>query len=237
MDTIYIQEDKFDEVLVRSIVVDDKVYYLSRDIALLLNYSSPASFASIVNKEDILSLDDIYNIYNLSVMDSYIEVLSDIKSFEKGLLTSLLHKAPCGKDYSIKFVTLNGIKSILCRSNKIEPEQFKDLLKFFHIDGLIAKPDREEMSFGCLLSGALKVYNLSIQKQKRIGSYYADYIIPEKNIIIEYDEHNHASYNQEKEQERNRYLESKGYYIIHVNGNIPMNEALGYTIKEIQNLL
>lgn len=234
MDSIIsLQSLFYKEHTIQSVVIEDTSFYLIRDILSLFDYSSVSSIYSIVQKSDILSLQDVYNTYLVSVLNSYTDIPLPIEDFKRNLISGILHKKPSRCDYSIKFINVNGIKSLLARTRKLDDKSLNDLISLFHIEKDIARPEREEMTFYSLLSGALKSFNLSVSKQVRIGKYYADFLIPEKNIVIEYDEHNHISYDTDKEIVREEYIKQRGFSIIRINGDMPMTEALGYALKKL----
>ena len=234
---IFIQPLSYKEYTIHSVVIDDKYFYLVRDIALLFDYTTASSIYSIVQKSDILSLQEMYNTYLIATLNSYIDVPLPIEEFKRSLLSDLLCRKPSRCDYNIKFINENGIKSLLARTRKIDSSSLKAMSSMFHIEKDIARPEREEMTFYSLLSGALKSFNLSVNKQVRVGKYYVDFLIPEKNTVIEYDEHNHISYDTDKEKAREEYIRQRGFSIIRINGDMPMSEAFGYALKELDVLL
>ena len=58
-------------------------------------------------------------------------------------------------------------------------------------------------------------FNLKFKRQIPIGKYIVDFLCEEKNIIIEIDGGQHNSdVNIIKDEERTKFLESKGYKVI-----------------------
>lgn len=55
-----------------------------------------------------------------------------------------------------------------------------------------------------------------IDKQVACGSYKIDIVI-DQDIALECDENGHSNYKKEKEEQRERYIESKGYKLIRYN--------------------
>ena len=60
-----------------------------------------------------------------------------------------------------------------------------------------------------------KFFNLKFKRQVPIGKYIVDFLCEEKNLIIEIDGGQHNSdINIIKDEERTKFLESKGYKVI-----------------------
>ena len=60
-----------------------------------------------------------------------------------------------------------------------------------------------------------KFFNLKFKRQVPIGKYIVDFLCEEKNLIIEIDGGQHNSdTNIIKDEERTKFLESKGYKVI-----------------------
>jgi hypothetical protein len=72
---------------------------------------------------------------------------------------------------------------------------------------------------------------ISVKLQCVIGNYIVDAVI--NNTIVEYDENEHAGYNQDKEKERQDFLIKQGYQVIRINDK----NSIGKNIGIITNMI
>jgi len=92
---------------------------------------------------------------------------------------------------------------------------------------------RKEIEFREKLKKALEGFGLSTLFQHTIGVYRADVCIPEKSIIVEYDESGHPDYCPIAEQKRTACVESKGYSIVRVTDSSSDEYNIGKVFKAI----
>ena len=67
---------------------------------------------------------------------------------------------------------------------------------------------------------------LSFRKQHAIGKYIADFCSPKKKLIIELDGSQHLD-QREYDEERTKYLQSRGYRVIRFWNHQVMNDIEG----------
>ena len=105
------------------------------------------------------------------------------------------------------------------------PDRY-ELLKDF------AKENRREMTESeQVLWGALRKLNCGyhFRRQHPIGDYIADFICLKKNLVVEVDGGYHAEpIQQQSDQWRTDYLESKGYTVIRLK-----NEEISNNLQEV----
>lgn len=93
---------------------------------------------------------------------------------------------------------------------------------------------RLENVFGCMLEDTLKSFNLTIHRQYLCGKYKIDFYIPEINVCIEYDEHDHVDYDQTKEHHRLKYIQEQlNCNIIHVSDANSHSTNVGIVLREL----
>ena len=82
-----------------------------------------------------------------------------------------------------------------------------------------------------------KFFNLKFKRQVPIGKYIVDFLCEEKNIIIEIDggQHN-TDKNIIKDEERTKFLESKGYKVIRFWNN-DINSNLDGVYQKLMDYL
>lgn len=106
-------------------------------------------------------------------------------------------------------LTPNQVKQIFIRTKTKPTREFCEKYNM-SIDFNIVSKTRFEISFGKLLTEALGEFGLEIIPQYRVDNYRVDFYIPSKNIAVEYDEQQHFTKpNQKNDSERQKHIESK----------------------------
>ena len=82
---------------------------------------------------------------------------------------------------------------------------------------------------------AHRVGDIHFRRQHAIGSYIVDFAAPRKKLIIELDGSQHLE-QQEYDEERSAFLESKGYRILRFWNNEVMSD-INSVLTEIWNIL
>lgn len=95
---------------------------------------------------------------------------------------------------------------------------------------------RKEIEFKQTLVEGLKPFNLTVLSQVVDNVYRLDFFIPELNIVIEYDENYHQSYDKDKERERELYIKNKYAKLIRVSDRNTDSYNLGLIIKQIYSI-
>ena len=131
-----------------------------------------------------------------------------------------------GRDHESTIYNLNVLNQLAvveCKNNKLNDvykqlnnlaEDYSDADSLHYLDhpiyyvaeNVCRYSLRLENVFGCMLEDTLREFDLSVERQYKCGKYRIDFYIPEINTCIEYDEHNHAGYNQAKEINRLKYI-------------------------------
>lgn len=106
-------------------------------------------------------------------------------------------------------LTPNQAKQIFIRTKTKPTREFCEKYNM-SIEFNIVSKTRFEISFGKLLTEALEEFGLEIIPQYRVDNYRVDFYIPSKNIAVEYDEQQHFTEpNQKNDSERQKHIESK----------------------------
>lgn len=130
---------------------------------------------------------------------------------------------------------------LLIQKSKTKHIDFKNefknwLVKQKLISNSFIIESRKEIEFYQILSQGLKPFNLTVETQVIDANYRLDFYIPELNIVIEYDENNHQSYDKNKERERELYIKNKYARLIRVSDKNTNSYNLGLIIKQIYSI-
>lgn len=104
------------------------------------------------------------------------------------------------------FINREGMKELLSKTQK--PKSI-DLAKFVGINVHHNKFVRSETDIVNILQNFCVKTGIKCKYQYNVGKYYIDVFLPDLKLAIEIDENDHKYYNQEKENERQRYIEEQ----------------------------
>ena len=205
------------------ISIDGKNYYPLSSLAQILGYSSSHNLTNLINKEYITTMDELYGCYLNYTQDFYSIQPCSYKQFSKGLKSYIsLFRAP------YLFTNKEGVQQVLSRNTISCDKLKKEICEVLNIPSIIHLPSKET-SFYTALEALLKDTNVVIKRQVYIAGYYADIELVglENNVIIEYDENNHAYYDKDMEKQRESVLCQLGYSVIRIDDSkTPLESAL-----------
>lgn len=72
---------------------------------------------------------------------------------------------------------------------------------------------------------------ISFERQKQIGKYSVDICI-NKLLCVEFDENYHYSYNDKREDERDDFLSSSGFEIVHISNTDSFGKSMAIIYKK-----
>ena len=138
------------------------------------------------------------------------------------------------KEYGITLIYETDLLALISKSKRATQQLKNEIVTGLGLLGkVVITENRKELEFRDKLKKALEGFGLSTLFQHRIGKYFADVCIPEKNIIVEYDESGHSNYCPIAEQKRTQYIESKGYAIVRVTDSSSDEYNIGKVFKAI----
>ena len=92
---------------------------------------------------------------------------------------------------------------------------------------------RKELAFCNELSDVLYELGLTLTTQKKVGMFQVDMYIPEKNIVIEYDEYHHKYY-KDRDTKRQQYIEETlGCHTVRIKEEDTLGTSLGKVVKAL----
>lgn len=67
-----------------------------------------------------------------------------------------------------------------------------------------------------------KMLGMKVERQKPIGKYFADFFLPEWNLVLEIDgrEYHYSREAQQKDRERDSFMNQQGYGVVRVTGSM-----------------
>ena len=173
---------------VRIIGTNEDPWFCGRDVCKILEYAN----------------------YRQSLYDN---VEDDNKKSLKDLCVALFksnHKFHYNEE-RMTYINKTGLNQLLLKSKTVNPSTLKGFLELPFIKGLnlnmnIKHTYKEQDCIGAIIEA---YQDCKCYKQFRVSSYFIDLYIPEHNLAIECDEHNHRDRDQEHEKERQQYIEDK----------------------------
>lgn len=141
-----------------------------------------------------------------------------------------------------KFLTKYGVLKLLSCSRNGTYESKKALIDCL-VDMELIDPTEAlshnvypEAKFSDKLVTILKHFNIVCLTRVRYGDYIVDIHIPQINIVIEYDERDHRSYNPDKETKRENDIKHMlGCDIIRVQDSKTDEDNIGYILNKIMS--
>ena len=118
---------------------------------------------------------------------------------------------PCksGSSHKKTYFLTNETATLLQSSYNLKHQYIKQISNI-SVKSIIIGIENSSIGFLC---NSIKSLNIDLLRQYHIGKYIVDLYIPFLNIVVECDELNHILYNQDKESERQKFIEKE----IHCN--------------------
>ena len=181
---------------VRAMEVNNVLWFVAKDVAISLKYSTTQKVTDKVDDDDIISLPK--------------NQLTNLGNWEQS----------GGKD--VKLINEKGLHKILSLTRKIDLKTKQDLYKWLTGKDYLNFISKEvkETKFLHKLHELLNGLNINYINQYKVLNYKIDCYIPSLNVAIEYDENNHNYYSYESHEGRQKEIEKElGCKFIRVNGN------------------
>lgn len=206
---------------VRCIDRNGEPWFVAGDIAKALNYSNP----------------------NEAVRDhcKYVKKVSGIDLYGADTLEGCLRLGIRHNDAVRKYLVINerDLYIFISRSNNISTSRKELIITGFQEHGFLIDhhvKSRDEIDFIEMLSKILIPFDLKIETQFVVGSYYVDGWINGCSLAIEYDENNHSCYDKEIEKQRECYIiKELSCDFIRVSDDKSHSENCGIVIKYIMD--
>lgn len=141
-------------------------------------------------------------------------------------------------------VDYNGAMEIITRCTMISIETKEKLTNWIieiasnyskDVAPVVVLAAKKEVEFFAVVQDMLNEMHIESQCQYYIDEYAVDFYIPEYNIVVEYDEDDHRSYDQEKEKIRQDYITRKlGCYFLRIPDFCNLGKALAKIIIAIK---
>lgn len=204
---------------VRTVLIDNEVWFVGKDIVEDLGYDSGTSYTRFVEKYR----DE----------DDYIKVTKNTPSL-------FINYQELGRKGGYLINEYGVIK--LCKLSPIFSEDTtKNFLKFLNISDKEIIYCRKEIEFLNILETQLKMFGfLKFERQYsklKCGNYRIDLFLPEINIAIEYDETKHKYYTYEQQELRQKLIEEElKCSFIRVSDNKSHIENSAIVLRELMKL-
>lgn len=212
--------------------ISDTLYYPISSLSQILGYSSPQALLSLIDKNNLVPIEELYGSYLIDTQDSYSMQPVSFPFFKKNLKKCIpLFKSP------YYFTNKEGVQQVLSRNTITCDKLKKEICDALNIPSIIHQPSKET-SFYTALFSLLNNTNAVLKRQVYIAGYYADIEVQglDKQVLIEYDENNHRYYNKENEIHREHVLSSLGYTILRVDDSLDPVSSASHIFKQLIKL-
>jgi very-short-patch-repair endonuclease len=177
----------YNQKIVRIFGTNEDPWFCGRDVCEILEYENYRKALMVHIKEDC--------------KNSLKELIVVFKSNHKFFYN----------ESQMCYINKTGLNQLLLKNKTVNPSTLKGFLELPFIKGLnlnmnIKHIYKEQDCIGAIIEA---YQDYKCYKQFRVGSYYIDLYIPEHNLAIECDEHNHRYRDPENEKERQQYIEDK----------------------------
>ena len=201
----------------RTILIEDKEWFIAKDIAELLGYS---------NTKDAI-------IRHCKYSTSFEDILKSGKTPKLNLISVL------GNSWKqTKVIPESDVLRLVLKSKKITVKLKDELISSLNLTKYKILMSRKEIEFGKELIDFIKnIYGFDVICQYQILNYKIDFYIKEFNLCIEFDENSHkinSIKNKDKlrENEISKFLKC-GF--VRVSEDNSIGEQLGLIMKSIIN--
>jgi very-short-patch-repair endonuclease len=197
----------FNKNKLNTFLQDTEIWFIAKEVSEILGYSETSKM--------LRRLDD------------------DEKQIVLRKENTFIPKRFFGNQGSLVLLNTRGLIKAITASRKVG-EQFKiDLLNTLNIEHRYLV-SRKEIKFIENLQEALKPFGFTIETQKKVGKYFVDIYVVEKNVVVEYDENNHSSYSVSQEKQREKtIIENLNCKIIRVSDSQSDSYNIGLVFQEI----
>ena len=199
---------------IRTIIIDDELWFVGRDLASNLGYSRFDNMLRIVDSSMCKN-----------ITPSTYEKFKDIPDI-------------CDNTKILTVLNECGLMTAIQRSSKITQSSKTRLVSYLKdsniINSDIILTSRKEIEFLDSLGKVLEPFGYTIEKQKIILAYRLDAYIEDLNIVIEYDENGHSGYDEIKEKNREYVVKTDlNCEFIRVSDKDSDLWNVGYVLKKI----
>lgn len=197
---------------IRRMLLNNKPYFVGKDVATILGYSNPTKAVSMHCKNGIKEIIPTKN----------------RKEYSKARNAQTMILIPENDLY--RLIQKSKTKSEIYKNNFISWLLNEKLIK----DNILVVETRDEIEFLDKLEESFKPFNIKGIRQYNVLTYRIDYYIPKLKIAIEYDENDHKNYTYEQHELRQKDIEKElGCEFIRISDNNTDAYNIGLILKEI----
>lgn len=197
---------------IRRMLLNNKPYFVGKDVATILGYSNPTKAISTHCKNGIKEIIPTKN----------------RKEYSKARNAQTMILIPENDLY--RLIQKSKTKSEIYKNNFISWLLNEKLIK----DNILVVETRDEIEFLDKLEESFKPFNIKGIRQYNVLTYRIDYYIPKLKIAIEYDENDHKNYTYEQHELRQKDIEKElGCEFIRISDNNTDAYNIGLILKEI----
>jgi len=206
-----ILNNSFEGKSVRTFGFKGEVCFIGKDVAELLGYKNSNETISKHCRKPI-SLDEL-------VRGDYLSIL--IEAFNLG-----------NNGKKVKVIKQGDVLGLIAKSRKLPTSKKEEIIKHFELGDKIVLESRREIEFIHKFKRVLMPFGWEMETQKRVKNYMVDMYFPDFNIVVEFDENGHNSYNKDDEKKREKVIKKElGCTIIRVDDRDDDLFNIGYILN------
>ena len=158
-------------------------------------------------------------------------VIRDIEKIDSLTAKEVFYTNSRGRTYTMYQLSLDGAITLVSnfRVNTKNRGEFLKVLNELRGDKVVVQgAERREIEIMRVVQDMLNELNIKSQREYKILDHRVDLIIPEKGLVIEFDEYHHAYY-QDADKIRQNEIESLGFKFI----RLKEGESIGMMVAKI----
>lgn len=136
------------------------------------------------------------------------------------------------------YINIDGVRKLITLSNTVNKQNFINWLQDNNYVSYkeVFVYERKETIFLNTLDKILLPMGYTLKQQVIDNDYRLDGYIEELDLVIEYDENGHSSYDLEKEDIRETYIKSKYKHLIRLTDGKDLYTNIGLVMNKIMEI-
>lgn len=136
------------------------------------------------------------------------------------------------------YINIDGVRKLITLSNTVNKQSFINWLQDNNYVSYkeVFVYERKETIFLNTLDKILLPMGYTLKQQVIDNDYRLDGYIEELDLVIEYDENGHSSYDLEKEDIRETYIKSKYKHLIRLTDGKDLYTNIGLVMNKIMEI-
>ena len=211
-DIMIFNNEEFGQV--RTLTIENKPYFVGKDIAEILGYSRPTK----------------------AIQDHCKGVLKQRIGVTTGFKTD---GTPTYQEVEMSLIPIEDVYTLIAKAKTASTLKKEKLIKELGLNNnMFVIETRKEIEFLDMLEKTLEPFDYTLVRQYKVLNYKIDLYIQDLNIAIEYDENNHINYSYEQHEGRQKEIEKElSCKFIRVSDKESNLYNIGLVMKKIMEVM